>query len=249
MKSRRVVSPWMLLLVVLVLALASPAADKKFPAGGKVVDAGSFGIFVNGRRVATETFSIEQFADSSVTKSELRVEDGGKIAQQTAELLLSSTGDLRRYSWSESSPGKAQAVVEPKDTFLIERLVASPSDKPLEQPYILPPSTMILDDYFFAQRELLAWRYLGSSCRQEPGGNGCKLSRTQFGVLIPRQRASVLVSMEYVGRESVNVRGQSRMLSRFNLVADGVDWQLWLDDNYHLIRVYIPAEVTEVVRD
>ena len=249
MKSRRVLNLFALLVVLTGLSAYGSAADRKIPSGAKVVDSGSFGIFINGRRVATETFSIEQFADSSVTKSELRVEDGGNRAQQTSELHLSSTGDLRRYTWNESAPGKAQAVVEPKDTFLVEHLVASPTDKPLEQPFILPPSTMILDDYFFAQRELLVWRYLGSSCKLELGTNGCKLSRLQFGVLIPRQRASVLVSMEYAGKENVTVRGQSRMLSRFNPVADGVDWNLWLGDNYRLIRVYIPAEATEVVRD
>jgi hypothetical protein len=119
----------------------------------------------------------------------------------------------------------------------------------MDQPYILPPSTVILDDYFFSQRELLLWRYLGANCRPGPGGPGCRLPRKQYGALIPRQRTSLLVNLEYVGRETVNVRAQKRELSRFNLQSDGMDWELWLDENYKLIRIYIPAEATEVVRD
>jgi hypothetical protein len=123
------------------------------------------------------------------------------------------------------------------------------TDKTIDQPYILPVSTVILDDYFFSQREVLAWRYLAGSCRPDPASGGCKLPRAQFGVVVPRQRTSMLVNMEYVGRETVNVRGQKRELSRFNLQSDGIDWGLWLDQNNKLIRIYIAADATEVVRD
>lgn len=237
------------LLFIMAIAVAGFAADKKAAApAGKMVDSGSFGVFVNGKRVATETFHIEQMPDSSVVKSEFKTVDGSK-AVQTAELVIAANGELRRYTWNESSPGKASSVIEPQDQFLIQHINTGPADKPVEQPYILPPSTVILDDYFFSHREVLAWRYLAGNCRPDPGTGACKLARAQFGALIPRQRTSMLVNMEFVGRETINVHGQKRELSRFNLQGDGLDWGVWLDEDYKLIRVYIAADAIEVVRD
>jgi hypothetical protein len=238
------------LLFVMAIAVAGFAADKKTAAAaGKIVDSGSFGVFVNGKRVATETFQIEQMPDSSLVKSEIKTAADASKAVQTAELVIAANGDLRRYTWNESSPGKSSSVIEPQDQFLIQHIITGPADKPIDQPYILPPSTVILDDYFFSHREVLAWRYLAGNCRPDPGASGCKLPRAQFGALIPRQRTSMLVNMEYVGRETINVHGQKRELSRFNLQSDGLDWGLWLDEEYKLIRVYIAADATEVVRD
>jgi hypothetical protein len=234
--------------VVLMVAgsVAAAGGDKK-PSSGKMVDSGSFGVYVHGKRVATETFQIEQFPGMSVTKSEFKA-DGGQ-AVQTAEMVLGPNGDLRRYTWNETSPAKAETVIEPKEQFLVQRITMSPTEKTIEQPYILPTSTVILDDYFFSQREVLVWRYLGSNCRPDPGAPGCKLPRAQFGALIPRQRTSMLVNMEYVGKETVTIHGQPEQLSRFNLVGDGMNWALWLDSQYKLVRVYVAADATEVVRD
>jgi len=240
------------LVCLLALAAALPpafAAERKPPAA-KTIDSGSFGIFVNGKRVATETFTIEQTADGSVTKSELKAEAGDVKAVQTSELQLSSVGNLRRYAWNEVSPGKAQATVEPQDEqMLMQRVVLGPNEKPIDQPFLLPASTAILDDYFFIQRELLAWRYLGAGCRPTPGDMQCKLSPAEFPALIPRQHLSLRVRMAYLGPETVVVRGEPRQLNRFHLQGEGMDWALWLDENNKLIRVVIAADKTEIVRD
>ncbi len=240
----------LLLLSLILISLLCTAADKKTPVSAKVVDSGSFGIFVRGQRVGTEKFEIAQQADGNVTRAELKVTDGGNNAVQKTELQLSGAGELRHYSWNELSPGKAQTTVDPDQQFLMERIMPSPSEKAVEQPFILPASTVILDDYFFSHRELLAWRYLGSSCSQNPGGQiQCKLAKTQYGILIPRQRMSALVTMEYVGKEKVIIRGQQVELDRFALQGDGIDWAMWFDDAHKLQRVVIASDSTEVVRD
>ena len=244
------IAPRKLACLVLLLALLPAfAEDRKPPAPGKTVDSGSFGVFVNGKRVATETFTIEQLGEASVTKSEFKIDAADPKSVQTSELHLSNSGDLRRYVWNELSPNKASSTVEPQEQLLVQRVVMTPGDKPFEQPYLLPASTVILDDYFFSQRELLAWRYLGAGCHPKPGETGCKLARIQFPALVPRQHTSVLVSMEYAGPETVSVRGAQRQLSRFNLQGDGVDWALWLDENNRLVRILISTDNTEVVRD
>ncbi len=238
------------LLALLFASILCTATDKKTQAPAKVVDSGSFGIFVKGQRVGTEKFEIAQQGDGNITRAELKVDDGSNKAVQKTELQLNGVGELRHYSWNEVSPGKAQATVDPDQQFLMERIIPSPSEKPVEQPFVLPSSTAILDDYFFSQRELLTWRYLGSNCAQAMSGQTeCKLAKAQFGALIPRQRVSMLVTVEFVGKEKVMIRGQEYDLNRFNLQGDGIDWAMWFDNTHKLQRVVIASDFTEVVRD
>jgi len=148
---------WLLLLSAVV---ASPAKDKQ-PAYQNV-DAGSFGVFMNGHRVATEKFSIQQNASGSVATSEFKTDIATAPALQTSELELAPNGDLRKYEWKEVSPGKARAVITPNDNLLVERSTNTPQDKEEEHPFLLPLSTSVLDDYFFIQ-DNTGDRFLGGS--------------------------------------------------------------------------------------
>ena len=49
--------------------------------------------------------------------------------------------------------------------------------------------------------------------------------------------------------EKVPLHGNDVQLRRFNLEVDGVKWALWMDDNYKLVRIVVPENNTEVVRD
>lgn len=240
-------------LVVAVLALAVAAmfaGEKDKPEkAAEVVDAGSFGVFVNGKRVATEKFTIEKRGDGNVSTSELTVDDGNQKASQTSELRLASNGNLQGYSWKEQSPGKGEITVEPKDNFLMEQITPNPGDKAQEMPFFSPHSTAILDDNFFTHRELLAWRYLAVGCRMGLGQTACRPPKMTFGVINPRQATFITVTMEYRGRETVKVGGVDRELNRFDLVGENMNWALWLDDQQKLVRILVPSENTEVLRD
>jgi hypothetical protein len=212
-----------------------------------LVDSGSFVVIVKGQRVATETFRIEQSATVNSASAELKVDVGDKMVQK-AELQITPAGELRKYEWHELSPTKSQIVVEPTDQFLVERITPEPPQRMIQQSFILPLTTVILDDYFFSQREILAWRYLAQAC----GGKleHCRPARTQFGVLVPRQRLTLTATLAYIGPEKVKVKGAELELNRINLkLADDPEWALYLDGNLKLIRVDIPAENTEVVRE
>ncbi len=178
-----------------VSAMASKAAKKT--SSSTSVDAGSFGIFVNGQRVATEHFKIDHREGYSITTSELKMEDGSKAAQH-AELEIMDNGDLRKYSWNEVSPG-----------------------------------------------------YIGGACGQAAPNTQCKLEKSQFGVFIPRQQAPSSVTLEYKGREKVDLKGAQRELEHFDLTAEGLVWSFYVDpsDSFKLVRVAVPTEKTEIVRD
>jgi hypothetical protein len=221
---------------------------EKEKASEKVVDSGSFGVFNRGQRVATETFSIKQGPEGSVISSQFKAAQGEQNAEQSSELLLAPSGDLRSYEWKEVSPEKMSATITPNDAFLVERYASSPQDKQQTQNFLLPPSTTILDDYFFVQREVLAWKYFATACKHDQGPLQCPFQKVPFGILNPHARASASVSIEFTGREKLTVRGSERELSHFVLRSEMGDWGFWLDDQLKLVRL-LDDSGTEVVRD
>jgi hypothetical protein len=233
---------------VLLVVISAHASAKEVPA--QAVDAGAFGVFMNGRRVATERFSVQQTAGGSAVTSQLKAEGSTDPGQRT-ELKLSVGGDLIRYEWHDLSGNKAELTVAPNDQFLMEHITTGGGEKPTEQPFLMPVSTMVLDNNTFVQRELLLWRYLGSVCKQDGGKTQCSTKATQFGVLVPQERISVSVSLQVMGKEKVKINGADRELLKVLLKQDTGDWTMYVDDQnmYKLMRIEVPGNNTEVVRD
>lgn len=232
-----------LMVAALLGVLGATAAGRN---NDRVVDSGSFAILVNGQRVATESFRIDQNAADSVATSEFKSEHGDGGAQKS-ELRITSSGDLRYYEWHELAPAKAQVVVEPAEQFLTERVVPEPPQKPFKQSFMMPTSTTVLDDFVFIHREILAWRYLAEAC----GGKleHCHPAPAQFGVLVPQQRSPLVVTVEYAGPEKIKLNGVERQVSRLNLkIAEEPDWALYMDMDLKLVRIVIQGTGTEVVR-
>jgi len=248
-------------LIVLAVALSgfvSPTAsaadkadkkDKSKPAPGQTVDSGAFGVFVKGQRVLTETFKVQQAEGGSVIDSQLKESAVSGPADQKSYLQITSNGELIRYEWSQVSGGSL--AVFPSNDFLMEKITTAAAGKPAEQAFLMPSTTNILDNNFFIQREVLAWRYLAADCKPEGGHLKCQQGPQEFGALVPQDRTSLRVRIELIGKEKVTIRGAERELLRLNLSGEDFEWALWVDDHdqFKLIRVAIPADSTEVVRD
>jgi hypothetical protein len=237
-----------LLLVFPTLLFAGDKKDKSKPESKETVDSGSFGVFVKGQRVLTETFSVHQEEGISDVKSRLQEVGGSTPVKQNSELRMTRSGELIRYDWTD---GTGSLIVAPKDEFLIEKIMSSLTAKTAEQPYLMPSTSAILDNNFFIHREVLAWRYLATNCQTEAGTLKCQEGPVEFGALVPQDRTSLRVRMQLAGREKVTIRGTGRELLRLNLSGEEFSWALWVDENDHfkLIRVLIPDADTEVVRD
>ena len=234
-----------------VVASAAPMPkEKEKEHEGKSVDSGAFGVFQNGHRVGTETFSIYQTSNGSVINSEFKTENTPPDVQ-TSEMQLTATGDVRRYEWKELSPEKGESVVLPNSDFLTQKWSSGSQEKEHEQPYLLPASTTILDDYFFVHREVLAWKFLGQACKQEKGQvPQCPLKqRVEFGTLNPHQHSSAPLSAEFLGREKLTLKNGPQELNKLELKNDAGTWQLWLDDQFKVMRMSIVGENTVVDRD
>lgn len=226
-----------------VSLFAADQKDKK--ASNKMWDSGSFGIYMNGKRIGTEKFQIEQRSDFSIATSQIKVEDGNFKADQTAEMEITPRGELRSYTWRATAPQKEESSVEPKDQLLVEHVV--PADqKKMDVPHVLPVSTVILDDNFFSQRELLVWRYLRTGCIFKPS-EGLVCGPSHFGILIPHQHVAGEAVMDLVGRDKITVKGQEEELNKLKLETDGTTWFLWITDDYKLVK--ISANNVDVIRD
>ena len=75
------------------------------------------------------------------------------------------------------------------------------------------------------------------------------MPKTNFGVIVPRQRNSMSVSLEFKGRERLALHGKEVELSRFDMHTEAADWSLWMDDQYKLQRVVVDSDQTEVIRE
>ena len=230
------------LIAVLPLSAGKP---KNNPAPeAKVVDEGTFTVSINGSAVAQEQFTIKQNSVGSVSKSEVKLE--GKPSQN-CEMSMASDGNLIKYEWNDLKDTKGKNVVEPSNDFLVEHY-AMPEGKTGDQPFLMPASSPILEDFFFSHRELLIWRYLGASCSGKASGK-CEFAKTQYGVIIPRQRMSSMVSIEFAGVEKTDIKGTQRELSKFHITTEGPDWFAWVDENFKVLKISIPESGTTVTRD
>jgi hypothetical protein len=236
-------------LAALAGAHAAEKKDKAKADAIQMVDSGSFGVFIKGQRVVTETFTVQQQNGASIIKAQLKETAGGDSSSQKSNMELSSTGELLRYEWSQASGGSLS--VFPDNDFLKERITTSSSAKPAEQAFLLPSSSPILDNNFFVHREVLAWKYLNGVCQPAGGDTKCRQDSAEFGILVPQDRTSMSVRMELVGKDKISIRGAERDLLRLNLSGENFQWSLWVDDHDHfkLMRVAIPADNTIVDRD
>jgi len=241
----------MLALVCCIAASAAPLPkEKEKEPDGKNIDSGTFGVFQKGHRVGTETFSIYQTSYGSLIKSEFKTESAPTVDVQTSEMQLTASGEIRRYDWKELSPGSARSSVLPNDDFLNQKWTTAAGEKEHEQPYLLPPSTSILDDYFFIHREVLVWKFLSMVCKQDSKGLQCQpKQRTQFGTLNPHQQAQTVMSAEFLGKEKMTLKSGPQDLFKVELKNDAGTWQVWLDDQFKVMRISVLGDNTEVVRD
>jgi len=215
---------------------------------GNQVDSGTFGIMINNRRMATETFSVQQQSNgNSVITSQFKDEGGAAI--QNSELQLTPNGSLRSYEWHETAPTKSSLKVTPDGEFLRQTVVAKDGEKPAEQPFLIPPTSPVVDNNFFIHREILAWRYLSSSCT--PQAAGLKCGPGEFGILVPQARQSSHITITPIGDEKLKIGTVEQTLLHINLKGDDGEWSLWLNtnDHYKLMRVTKTGEAVEIIRD
>ena len=129
------------------------------PRPTQTVDSGSFGIFIKGQRVATETFHIEQIRRQQ--HHQVATQGNGRGRSDQPEI-----GPGTQFQWRVVALRMEPVLGRFAERVSRQRLPEgedhdpSASAKPAEQAFLLPSTTPILDNNFFIHREVLAWKYL-----------------------------------------------------------------------------------------
>jgi hypothetical protein len=224
------------------------------------VDAGTFGILVNGQRVASETFHVDQRQDGSTISSELKYADAatGK-AVQNSEMTMQPNGLLKKYVWKEILPGKAQIVVEPQDEqFMVARISENGGTDSKDTVHPLAPGTSIMDDNFFSHMEVITWKYMAFGCKlNAQGQTECKWLPLRMPVFVPHQQQSMIVEVVYKGIQKMKLNGKESDYKAFSFVLEdpsnfkpeGPTCLLWFNEENKLVRVLVADDNTEVLRD
>lgn len=230
---------------VFALCVASSlwAADQKTPS---VVDAGTFGVMLGGKRVATESFTMQQGANGSTVSSKLEFASGEKTVQQQAELEIGADGALRKYTWEETQPGKARIVAEPQDKmFLVVRQKASENEQQKENVQPLDAHvTSIVDDNFYSHVQVLVWRYMAMSCK----GGSCRYAEQKLPVFVPHQEMAQLFTLNYAGTDPVRVKNTLMQATKYRVTTEAGEMQVWMD-GFRMVKLTLPGNTVEVVRE
>lgn len=246
-------------LVLLTLCTLN-GADKNDKKNSSVtsVDSGTFGIIVGGRRVASETFHVDQRQDGSTVSSELKFDDSSVKAVQNSEMTMQPNGLLKKYIWKEVTPGKAQIVVEPQDEqFMVARISENGNDSK-DTVHALAPETSIMDDNFFSHMEVITWKYMAFGCKvNAQGQTECKWLPLRMPIFVPHQQQSMILEVSYQGVQKMKVNGKDTEYKTFSFVVEdpanfkpeGGNCLLWFNEQNKLVRVVDAADNMEVLRD
>ena len=260
---RRRSSAAMSTLVFIALATTLNGADKNDKkttnAGAVSVDSGTFGISIGGRRIASETFHVDQRQDGSTISSELKFDDATTKAVQNSEMSIQPNGVLKKYTWKEITPGKAQIVVEPQDEqFMVSHVYENAGGEPKDTVHPLAPETSIVDDNFFSHMEVITWKYMAYGCKANVQGQiECKWQPLRMPIFVPHQQQSMVVEISYQGTQKARFNGKDADFKAFSLVMEdpstfkpeGGNCLLWFNEQNKLVRVVVAADNVEVLRD
>ena len=229
---------------VLLMCGCAFGADQKPPS---IVDSGKFSVVVNGQRVATESFTMQQGADGSSVTSRLSFDNGSTKAQQESELELTPEGAIRKYTWQEKEPGKARLIAQPQDkTFLVvhakesEAAAAKDSTHPLDANV-----TNIVDDNFYSHVQVLLWRYMAMSCAN---AQGCQFREQKLPVFVPHQEMAQTFTISFEGADTLRVKGGKAEVGKYRVQTEGGEMHVWMEGT-RLMKLLMPGSAIEVSRE
>lgn len=228
---------------VILLSAFAFAADQK---GGTTVDSGTFAVIVGGKRVATETFTMQQGANGNSVVSTLEFDNGTTKAQQHAELEVGSNGALHKYTWQELKPGKAKIVTEPQDTFIVVHQKMSDTDAGKDLTHPLDASTTsVVDENFYSHVQVLIWRYMAMDCDAKLQ---CRFEERKLPVFVPHEDMTQLFTLSYAGEQPILVKKSMMKVNKFQVKTEAGDMTVWMD-GIKMVKLSLPGSNVEVVRE
>jgi hypothetical protein len=192
------------------------------------LDSGVLRIMVNGQVAGRESFEIEQNGSGYRARAEIKVRmPGGKEAVESAVLNVTHLFDVLSYTRLQKSPKKASVQLEFSGGQAAGKVITPEGAQDRE--YYLDPKVCILDTNFFHQYQLLPYRY-----DLKKGGVQA------LNIFIPQESFPGLLNLQYAGKED----GLHKWLAKAEL-----EIAMWVDEQWRLMRLAVPAAKVEVLRE
>ena len=199
-----------------------------------------FDIYVDGKEIGQEKFSIQSSGDSVTSHSTLTFRDPGNRRQNIkmdTDLVMDDHFVPRSYQLRTDVDGQKGMM---KGTFSqgqaeFEYLAGG---SPRKTGLLVGDRYLILDTNVFHHFIFVARSF---------DLNGKEKSQS-IEVLIPQEFENGLLKITNIGSEKLSVRGKNRPLHHLKADSGLVQIDLWVDDGGILYKIALPAKKIEVIR-
>ncbi len=200
---------------------------------------GEFGIYVAGKEIGQEKFSIKNSGDSIVSNSQLNYRDPGNPKQRVRmETLMNmdvhylpQTYQLRTEL--NGQKGTITGKFVPKQAHFEYQGHGGARKNSL----LVGDQYIILDTNCFHHFIFIARLFDLEAKKSQP-----------IEVVIPQEIDNGVLKVSEVGIEDISIRGKSRKLHHLKADSGVLAIDLWVDDQRILYKIALPAKGIEVIR-
>ena len=180
-------------------------------------------------------------------RRELHVEAGQPAnLDQSSELTLLPNGSLSRYEWKQLAPPHNSAIVEPKDQIPHHACVTD--GKSAEQPFFLTPEPSSSTTISSPPAKSFSGATSPAPASRAPAEMAATSLAPAFPFSFPAAAPPPRSTSNSRDCDDTPLNGRPQHLRHFVMQTDGPEWHLWLDPNHKLLRISIPDNNTEILR-
>jgi hypothetical protein len=199
-----------------------------------------FDIYVAGKKIGQEKFSIKYSTDSIRSKSTLNFRDPGNQHQGVrieTQLIMDTQYLPKAYQVETDIDGQAVGM---KGTFVPGQanFEYQVNGVPRKMGLLVGDRYIILDTNVFHHFTFIARLFDFSSDTPQ-----------SINVVIPQALDSGVLKVTMVGIEEVSVRGKKRKLNHLKVDSGQLLIDLWVDSQRILHKISLPAKGIEVIRN
>jgi hypothetical protein len=197
-----------------------------------------FGIYVAGKEIGREKFSIQSSGDSVTSSSTLSFRDprkGGPNVKLETELVMDARLVPRDYQLRTDVGGQKGAL---QATFAGGEAHFKYNGSPTSSGLLVGDRFSVLDTNVFHHFVFIARLFDFDS----------KEKQQSMEVIVPQEMANGLLKVSDAGVEQVDLRGKKKDLHHLQADSGTVQIHLWVDEQHILYKIALPVKGIEVVR-
>jgi hypothetical protein len=227
---------------VLICLIAVCFLPWGFGAGKNAADSekGCLGIYVDGKEIGEETYSIQGSSDSFRSESVVAFKNPGLAAQEVkieTQLTMDENYMPQSYHVRSSIGGNTREI---EGTFVSGQAMFKYQTQgiPHQQGLLVDDYYVILDANVFHH-----FIFVGRLVEFDNAE-----SIQSLDVVIPQAMDNGILEIQDAGLDKITVHGKKLELHRLKVKTDKLRIDLWVDDNRLLHKIAIPVKKIEVMR-